>query len=172
MSLPAISPAEAKRLIEEGALLIDIRGADEHARERIPGARNVPLDRLTSLQGEARALVFHCRSGHRTTVNAGRLAEAAGCEAYVVEGGIESWKRAGLPVITNRRQPIEIMRQVQLAAGGLVLVGILLSSFVNPAFLAVSVLVGAGQILSGVTGWCGMAELLKRMPWNQSQQPA
>ena len=49
MSLPTITPTEAKRLLDEGAMLVDVRGPDEHARERIPGARNHPLDRLTTL---------------------------------------------------------------------------------------------------------------------------
>ena len=40
MTLPTITPEQAKRLIEEGAILVDIREADEHARERIPGARH------------------------------------------------------------------------------------------------------------------------------------
>ena len=34
MSLPTIPPAEAKRLLDMGAVLVDIREADEHARER------------------------------------------------------------------------------------------------------------------------------------------
>src|SRR5262249_50935233 len=46
MSLPTINPAEARRLLDSGALLIDIREADEHAREKIPGARHLPLSRL------------------------------------------------------------------------------------------------------------------------------
>ena len=53
MSLPTISPAEAKRL-STGAVLIDIRGRDEHARERIPGAKNLPVESLTTLDGDNR----------------------------------------------------------------------------------------------------------------------
>src|SRR5262245_8400070 len=105
MSLPTISPAEAKRLIDQGAILIDIRGPDEYARERIPGAENRPLDRLASI-GRDGIAIFHCRSGQRTAMNAAKLAEAADCEAYIVEGGIEAWKRAGLPVARERSQPI------------------------------------------------------------------
>ncbi|MFM2422225.1 MAG: hypothetical protein RL291_755, partial [Pseudomonadota bacterium] len=74
MSLPTISPAEAKRLIDDGATLIDIRGTDEHARERIPGAHNLPLDRLSAINSLSRPVVFHCKSGNRTIVNAGKLA--------------------------------------------------------------------------------------------------
>ncbi len=45
MTISAISPAEALKLIEAGATLVDIRDADEHVRECIPGAINVPLSR-------------------------------------------------------------------------------------------------------------------------------
>ena len=48
MSLPTIDPVAAKRLLDEGAVLIDVREPDEHARERVPGARNHPLSRLGS----------------------------------------------------------------------------------------------------------------------------
>ena len=43
MTLPTIDPIAAKRLIDDGAVLIDIREVDEFARERVPGARNKPL---------------------------------------------------------------------------------------------------------------------------------
>lgn len=168
MSLPTISPAEAKRIIDKGATLIDIRGADEHARERIPGAHNMPLDRLAGLDGRSQPVVFHCKSGNRTAANAGKLADAANaCEAYIVEGGIESWKRAGLPVIADRGQPLEMQRQVQLAAGGLVLTGVIGSLLVDPRFIALSGFVGAGLMFAGATGWCGMAKLFAVMPWNR-----
>ena len=167
MSLPRISPQDAKRMLDDGAILVDIREPDEHAREHVPGARNTPLARLDSLPADAKAIVFHCRSGARTSGNAARLATAARCEAYILEGGIDAWKKAGLPVAVDRGQPIEIMRQVQISAGALVLGGVLLGLWVAPAFLAVSGFVGAGLMFAGISGWCGMAKLLGLMPWNR-----
>jgi rhodanese-related sulfurtransferase len=46
MSLPRISPVKAKNLLDQGAILIDIREADEHAREKVIGARHLPLSKL------------------------------------------------------------------------------------------------------------------------------
>jgi rhodanese-related sulfurtransferase len=164
----------AKRLIDDGALLVDIREPDEHARECIPGARSAPLSKLGTLKGDATTIVFHCRSGARTSGNASRLAAAAGCTAYVLEGGIDAWKKAGLPVAVDRGQPLEIMRQVQITAGALVLTGVVLGIWVAPAFLSLSGFVGAGLIFAGISGWCGMAKLLETMPWNRRNlaQPA
>jgi rhodanese-related sulfurtransferase len=168
--LNAISPKDAATLVRRGAVLIDIRDADEHARERIPGARHHALDRLNTealREGDA-ILVFHCRSGMRTAANAGKLASAAGTrEAYILEGGLDGWKKAGLPVALDRTRPIEVMRQVQIAAGTLILLGVLLGFFVAPAFFALSGLVGAGLLFAGLSGFCGMARLLALMPWNR-----
>lgn len=167
MPMTPITPAEAQRLIEGGAKLIDIRTPDEHAREHIPGAANVPVAQLDHLDVGNCAVVFHCRSGARTQANAARLAAAVGQPCYAIEGGIDAWRRAGLEVVTDRRQPLELMRQVQLVAGGLVLLGVTLGFLVGPGFFILSAFVGAGLMVAGATGWCGMANLLRWMPWNR-----
>ncbi|MCW2369534.1 rhodanese family protein [Sphingobium sp. B11D3D] len=167
MTIQTLSPADAKRLIEGGAKLIDIRAADEHARERIPGAINVPLERIDTVDPGNNAIVFHCRSGMRTQANADRLAAASDAPCFILEGGIDAWRKAGLDVHIDSGQPLEIMRQVQLTAGGLVLIGVLLGFLVAPGFFGLSTFVGAGLMFAGATGWCGMATLLQRMPWNR-----
>jgi rhodanese-related sulfurtransferase len=166
MSLAKITPKEAKRLVDAGATLIDIRAPDEHARESIPGARNLPLG-----QGQPRdlvgPLVFHCRSGMRTSANAAKLAESVDCEAYLLDGGIDAWRRAGLPVKRDASRPIDIVRQVQIAAGSLVALGVALGFVWSPVFFLVAAFVGCGLIFAGVTGWCGMAKFIELAPWNR-----
>lgn len=166
MPLPTISPAEARRLIAGGARLVDIRSPDEHARAHIPGSENCPVDSIGRV-GDAPAVVYHCRSGMRTSANASRLAAASDCPAYLLEGGLDAWRKAGLPVAENRKAPLEIMRQVQITAGALVVLGVVLGVLFQPAFLGLSAFVGAGLMLAGTTGWCGMARLLAAMPWNR-----
>ena len=85
----------------------------------------------------------------------------------VLEGGLEQWKQAGLPVAKDRGQPIEILRQVQIAAGSLALLGVVLGFTVHPVFFALSGFVGAGLIGAGISGTCLMAKLLAAMPWNR-----
>lgn len=170
--MQTISPREARALLDQGALLVDIRETDEHAREHIDGAHCVPLARLadaSALRDASGVVLFHCRSGMRTRANAAALqAAAAGCTAYVVDGGIDAWKQAGLPVTRDVRAPLELMRQVQIAAGSLVLLGAVLAATVSPGFLLLSGLVGAGLVFAGLSGFCGMALLLSRMPWNRA----
>ena len=168
MNLPSVTPAEAARLVAEGAMLVDIREADEHARRNIPGAVNVPIAAIDRLPRQSAPIIFHCRSGARTGAHAARLVAAAGdAPCHVLAGGIDAWQAAGLPTTLDRRQPLEIMRQVQLVAGGLILLGIALGFLVAPGFFGVSAFVGAGLTMAGATGWCGMATLLRAMPWNR-----
>lgn len=108
MPLRTISPAEARRLVGAGAILVDVREADEHARESIPGTHLLPLSRLDEddlALRPGKAVIFHCRSGARTRTHDARLAAKAGDarEAYVLEGGLEAWKSAGLPVSTDQK---------------------------------------------------------------------
>jgi rhodanese-related sulfurtransferase len=169
--LQTITPERAAELMGQGAVLVDIREADEHARERIPGARHHALSRIDAenpVRPGDDVLVFHCRSGARTKANAPRLLAAGGsCETYVLEGGLEAWKKAGLPTSVDSRQPIEINRQVQIAAGSLVLAGIVLGALVTPGFYLLSAFVGAGLAFAGISGFCGMARLFALMPWNR-----
>lgn len=166
-----ISPTEAKSRLERGsAILVDIREPMEHAREAIPGARLQSLSNFdpSGLGGpNAHAVIFHCQSGKRTCENAERLLRCGAPEAYILEGGLSGWKAAGYPTSIDRSKPIELQRQVQIAAGVLIVASLLLSWLISPLFFGVTAFVGAGLIFAGVSGWCGMARLLGLMPWNR-----
>ena len=150
-------------------VLVDVREPGEHAREHIAGARLIPLAGLdpAALSGmPARRIVLHCASGSRSARGAAKLA-AAGVDVAHLAGGLPSWTKAGLPVVENRSAPIPIMRQVQIVAGSLVLIGAALGAFVHPGFYAMSAAVGAGLVFAGATGFCGMATLLGYLPYNR-----
>ena len=171
MSLKSISPQSAIELVNQGAVLVDIRAADEHARERIAQARHVPMERLqnTSLPLDgAPAVIFHCRTGNRTRMNASALGACTTCDAYVLDGGLDAWKKAGLPVVADAAQPLELQRQVQIAAGSLIVLGAVLGATVSPWFHALSGFVGAGLVFAGASGFCGLARVLMHMPWNRN----
>ncbi len=171
MTLPMITPAEARRRLDSGAaILVDIREPMEHTRESIPGARLHSLSSFdaAALRGQAApALIFHCQSGKRTCDNAERLLACGAPEAYILQGGLSGWKAAGNATTIDRSKPSVLQRQVQIAAGALIVLGLLLAWLVSPLFIALSAFVGAGLIFAGVSGWCGMAKLLGVMPWNR-----
>ena len=175
-SLTSLSPAEVSARIKAGkALLVDIREPDEVARERSAGSVVAPLSLVEEAHLDLRPgrdVVFMCRTGNRTGSNCVRLADRIPGEAFVLDGGLDGWKAQGLPTLTNAKAPLELMRQVQMTAGGLILIGALLGLLVHPGFWGLSAFVGGGLFLAGATGFCGMARLLAVMPWNRAMRAA
>lgn len=175
MPLKSITPQSARDLMDKGAVLIDIRAANEYAREHIQEARHIPMEQLTGqalAAADANAVIFHCRSGNRTLIQAQALSACAPSNGYMLAGGLDAWKKAGLPVVADHSQPLELQRQVQIAAGAMIVVGAVLGVTVSPWFHALSGFVGAGLMFAGISGYCGMARLLMKMPWNRRAVPA
>lgn len=171
-TLTALKPDEvAARLKTGAAVLIDIREPDEFARAHVKGALSRPLSGFEAAHLKIEPghdVIFTCRSGMRTGANCDRLAARIDGEAFVLEGGLDGWTKAGLPVALDRKAPLEMMRQVQIIAGLLILAGVTLSLTVHPGFVGLSAFVGAGLLMAGATGFCGMARLLALLPWNRA----
>lgn len=175
--MPTQLPAtEVHRRITAGeaATLIDVRTPAEFAGQHATGARLVPLDRFDAAaflheQCAGNPIFILCKSGKRATMAAEKL-EAVGCtNAVVVDGGTDAWAAAGLPCEASGREVIPLERQVRIAAGLLVLAGVLLGRFVDPLFIWLSAFVGAGLVFSGITDKCPMGMLIAKMPWNQAK---
>ena len=97
-----ISPHDAADLAKARGVVVDIREAAERDTGVIPGARHAPLSALDSAEIGAEAgrpVIFHCKSGGRTKANAPALEQKAGAnEVYLLAGGIDGWREAGLPI--------------------------------------------------------------------------
>ncbi|MEB3331598.1 MAG: rhodanese-like domain-containing protein [Synechococcaceae cyanobacterium] len=164
-----LSPLElVERQQREGLQLIDVREPVEFVGGHIAGSRNLPLERLAASPLPPGPLVLICRSGNRSLRGLEQL-QRRGHAGWLadLEGGVLAWEAAGLPLQKRRNAPLPLLRQVQIAAGSLVLLGVILAQLLAPAWILLSALVGAGLVFAGVSGWCGMALLLARMPWNQ-----
>lgn len=162
----------AEHLGREGAIrVVDVRTPTEHAAAHIRGSYNVPLDELPEHAAEIRhlttPLVLVCQSGSRARRAESVLAGAGVPRLHVLEGGVQAWRAAGLPVVEGRG-PISLERQVRIAAGSLAAAGGLLALFVNPLFAAVPAFIGSGLVFAGVTDTCGMGMLLARLPYNRT----
>ena len=165
--LTPLTPIDAAARLNAGqAILVDIREPDEFARTRVKGALSRPLT-APGVAPAGRQVIFTCRTGMRTDADGDRLAAGVTGEAFVLQGGLDGWIKAGLPIEQDRRARLEMMRQVQIGAGLLVLLGVLLGLLVHPGFLGVAAFVGAGLATAGFTGFCGMARLLAFAPWNR-----
>ena len=160
--------ALAEQLGSQRVAVIDVREPMEYAAGHIAGSLNVPLSRLHQADLPTGPLVLVCQSGNRSARGVQTLLERGYAHPVSdLEGGLPSWQQAGLPVRRLKNAPLPLMRQVQIAAGSLVLLGLILSSTVAPAWILLSWFVGAGLVFAGVSGFCGMARLLAVMPWNR-----
>ncbi|MFD3665108.1 rhodanese-like domain-containing protein [Streptomyces sp. NPDC058659] len=157
--------------------VVDVRTPGEYASGHVPGALNVPLDRLGRAVPELREaaargeLLVVCQSGGRSADACARLA-AHGITAIDLAGGTSGWaarghgldRPAGAPA-----KPVWAMdRQVRLVAGSLVLLGLGLGLLVHPAFQLLSAGVAGGLVFSALTDTCGMALMLGKLPYNRA----
>lgn len=173
--LETIDAQRLESLLAEGrAVLIDVREPGEHRAERIPGAVCVPLSRFDASavaeqvpEGSERRVVLHCASGNRSRQAAQRLLDAGWQDVTHLGDGLRAWKAAGKATHTDASAPIALDRQVRIAAGGLVVIGVVLGLAWTPWALALSGFVGAGLVFSGVTDTCGMGLLLSKLWFNR-----
>ncbi|MCI3278421.1 rhodanese-like domain-containing protein [Streptomyces cylindrosporus] len=177
LSPASLSPGQAAARYDEFTV-VDVRTPGEYAGGHLPGAHNIPLDRLAEAADALAAvaargsLLIVCASGARSAKGCDQLA-ALGTAATTLEGGTGAWTAAGHPVerSTGGRTPWPMDRQVRLAAGALVVAGFVAGLAWAPAHW-LSGLVGAGLVFSGVTNTCGMAALLARLPYNRPPEDA
>jgi len=95
-----VSRDEARKLIEDGAQLIDVRADHEWGAGHIAGAKHLPLAELAQRTGELdpeRPVVLYCRGGTRSTMATDALVDA-GFDAAKLSEGIVGWDEAGLPL--------------------------------------------------------------------------
>lgn len=175
MSVNTISPAQFKELLQRGGTieLIDVRTPVEFREVHVDIARNVPLDQLdpqklmTARSGTDQDPVYViCKSGGRGRQACEKFVKAGYANVINIEGGTSACAEAGVPVVRGQKA-ISLERQVRIAAGSLVLMGVILGSTVHHYFFGLSGFVGAGLVFAGITDTCGMGMLLARMPWNQ-----
>jgi len=172
MTIKTITPSELNELRKTNAALplLDVRTPVEFRELHVQGARNVPLDQLDpkaiTEQHKSGPLYVICRSGARGKSAAEKIAACGHPEVVNVEGGTLACEAAGLPVNRGAKM-ISLERQVRIAAGTLVVIGVALGYLAHPALFGLSAFVGAGLVFAGVTDFCGMGLLLARMPWNQ-----
>jgi rhodanese-related sulfurtransferase len=174
-SKASIAPRELHRRMTEGfpIELLDVRTPAEHAALHVSGTRLLPLDKLDAaafLMNRGRSgvpLYVLCQSGSRAAKAIEKL-QRAGFEGCVqVEGGIGAWVEAGLPVERGEGKLLPLMRQVQIAVGIVSATGAALALGVNVHFAIIPLVTGCGLLFAGLTGTCGLALLLARMPWNR-----
>ncbi|MEO3972931.1 rhodanese-like domain-containing protein [Streptomyces sp. CAU 1734] len=172
-SAPALDSDHAGHRLGE-LTVIDVRTPGEYASGHLPGALNLPLDRLGAALPELREaaargeLLMVCASGARSASACGLLA-GHGVAALTLTGGTRAWADGGRELHRPggpARASWAMERQVRFTAGLLVLTGAALS-LLHPAWLLLSAGVAGGLVLSALTDTCGMAAVLARLPHNR-----
>ncbi|MFJ6934390.1 rhodanese-like domain-containing protein [Streptomyces sp. NPDC101132] len=170
----ATAVAEAQPRLGE-LTVVDVRTPGEFATGHLPGALNVPLERLARSVPELREaagrgpLLVVCASGARSD---GAVRELAGhgVDASGLTGGLRAWVAAGHP-LERPAGPVRAVwameRQVRFAAGAVVLLGLVLGLLAHPGYQLLSAAIATGLVFSAVTDTCGMAVVLGRLPFNR-----
>jgi len=172
VSLAMISPKDASVLSGQNMQVkfLDVRSALEFSQVHIKDSLNVPIDilasKLNELSQSKQTYIVLCRTGNRSTMAADMLIQSGIHAVRVMDGGITNWQHERLPVIKGEGG-ISLERQVRIMAGSIVLSGILLSWFICPCFIGISIFVSCGLIYAGFTDNCMMGMLLMKLPYNQ-----
>lgn len=151
--------------------IVDVRNRDEFASgseasacwpvSEIDGASVSAFVREHNLD-PSHTVVLLCASGKRAQLAADKLRALLPNPIAIVQGG-----RAALQAAAGTPR-MSIERQIRIAAGALVILGALAALLIHPLAVIFCALVGAGLVFAGLTDWCGLGLLLRRMPWNRS----
>lgn len=150
--------------------LIDVREAVEHAESHLSTSKLLPLGQIEVRHEEldrTRPVVVMCQAGKRGASAAEKLRALGFNDVRNLEGGMLAWKAAGLPCVSGAKAVIPLMRQVQITVGFFVMLASVLAVAVNPAWVYLCMFFGAGLLFAGLSGFCGLAMVLAKMPWNR-----
>lgn len=92
--LGQIKPEDARRMVQEGAVLVDVRSAGEFSSGHLPGALNVPLQELGARVGKLgsrdKPVILYCASGTRSSMARGVLKRLGFTQAHNL-GAMSRW---------------------------------------------------------------------------------
>ncbi len=100
-----LSAAEATQLINRrNAVVIDLRGAADYAGGHLPSARHLEFAELQAKLGQTAKnkntpVLLVCQNGQQSGKALRTVKEAGYAEAHVLQGGLNAWQQAGMPVV-------------------------------------------------------------------------
>jgi len=159
---------------KDNIILIDVRNSEEFESCYVPGAINIPLDVLERgnipLFSKKEKIYLLCQNGFRSARALELLRNKGFTELYLIEGGYKECLKNVPQLITKHSSYIPLIRQIQILAGFLVVLGIILSQLLFSGFLLLSFFVGCALVFEGVNGFWGSSLLLQKMPWNKLEK--
>lgn len=176
MNIQTIPPSTLKSWLDDKeTILIDVREFLEYKIEHIKEAVIIHLSQITpekisSSKDDNKKIVIYCESGKR-----GEKAFNSLCDGNVdverdiwcLEGGIDAWKKEGLPTELSSRKILSLERQFQLTLGCLLIIFSCFGFLVDSNFFFADIIIGCGLIFAGLSGYCGLKRIISLMPWNR-----
>lgn len=178
MTPNTISPTALRELTAKGQArcLVDVRTPAEYEEVHVEGAHLMSLDKLDAAELRAalkpatgEKIYLLCKSGRRAQQAAEKLSTAGVQNCVVVEGGTDACVASGFDCKRGAKT-LPLDQQVRVTLGVIILASFLFAHLVHPYFIWIAAFIGAGLVFSGLTGFCGMALLLAKAPWNQSKK--
>jgi rhodanese-related sulfurtransferase len=176
MSYKRIHPIDLMSQKSADTCILDVRTAAEVQAIALPDCLHIPLHELTperlreELQKSGKngsQVYLLCQAGRRAEMAADQLQGNIDAELVVIEGGMNAIQQSQIPLKQTGKKRMSLERQVRIAAGFLVFLGVVLGGLVSPSFYFLSGFVGAGLMFAGITDTCMMGMLIARMPWNK-----
>lgn len=164
------------RVNNDNDVIIDLRTGVEVANECIGNCVHIPVqdldpqvldNTLEQHNAQPKEIFLLCQTGGRANMALDKLKSCTDKNFVVIEGGLTALKSAGANIIKGDSNVISLERQVRIAAGFLVFIGVLLGFTVNTNFYFLSGFVGVGLMFAGISNTCAMGMMLAKMPWNK-----
>jgi rhodanese-related sulfurtransferase len=176
MSHKRIHPVDLMANKTADMCILDVRTIAEVKAAGLDKCLHIPLHELTPerLQQEneksgkdGRAIYLLCQAGKRAEMAADQLRGKVSAELVIIEGGMNAVRQSNIAISKQGRHVISLERQIRIAAGLLVVTGVVLGTWYTPGFYALSGIVGAGLTFAGITDICPMGMLIAKAPWNK-----
>jgi len=154
--------------------VIDVRTRMEFEGVHLEGVVLFPLQELNAesiIEAQVMAgrvgepVYILCKAGKRAMIAAHQLSKSFQGDLVVVEGGTDACVAADMPIRVGKGG-ISLERQVFMASGILVLLGVMLGAMVAPGFYYIAVFIGFVHLLAGLADVCLIRIVLSKMAWN------
>ncbi len=176
--IKSVSTQEFKNILQNNrnTVVLDVRTKLECRTECLDTAFiHIPLHEIdgSKLKNEfskkigENPVYILCRSGGRAMKAAEEIAPYVDGDVFVIDGGMIGCAAENIP--TNKQNTISLERQVRVAAGAMIFLGVVMGATLSPALYMICAVIGAGLFFAGITDKCGMALVLARAPWNNKE---
>lgn len=167
-----ITPAQAKNLLDanQSVVLVDVRSKEEYNISHLPNAIHIPVESFEDYLDTFKSydtVIVYCNTWNSSAEAVKKAKEYSLSHVSSIVWWMSLWEKEWFEIIKNK-SVLPLMRQVFIAAWGLILLWIWLRYFINPYFLLITTFVWGWLMFAWISWICGMTKILAFMPWNKT----